>query len=63
MDLYMLNILLKLCWPLNCELEHTSQGSVMRLDLLILVEEASGVLVSGLGFILLTDSHMELKWG
>lgn len=61
MDLYTLNIPVGTGLPLNCEIENTFKGSVLRLDLLILVEKASGVLAPGPAFILLSRFACEIK--
>lgn len=63
MDLYTLNIPVGAGLPLNCELENTFKGTVVRLDLLILVEKASGVLGLGLAFSLLSGFVCEIKVG
>lgn len=51
MDLYTLDVPAGTVFALNCEIENTLKGTVTRLDLLMLVKEASGVLVLGLYFI------------
>lgn len=52
--------LLGLYMVFDCEIENTFKGSVMRLDLLVLVENVSGVLVPGLAFILLARFTCEI---
>lgn len=51
MDLYTLNVPVGTVFALNYEIENTFKGTGMRLDLLMLVKEASGVWVLWLAFI------------
>lgn len=63
MDLYTLNIPVGAGLSLNCELDNIFKGLAVRLDLLIVVEKASDVLVLGLAFILLSGFACEIKVG
>lgn len=63
MDWYTLNIPVGTGLPLNYELENTFKGTAVKLDLLVIVEKASGVLVLVLAFILLSGFSCEIKVG
>lgn len=61
MDLYTLDVPAGTVFALNCEIENTLKGTVMRLDLLMLVKEALVSLF--LGWTLLAGFTCELKVG